>query len=215
MLNMKNMILDILKNDGSKLEQLNVSEFIFGRELNSDLIAQYVRVYLTNQRTGNAHTKTRGEVSGAGKKPWKQKGTGRARVGSIRSPLWVKGGITHGPRSKTFRLELPKRMRVGALLNVLSARFNSDNIKVIENFDLSSAKTKGFESLLGNMNLTGTKTLVVIDGKNENIIKSARNLDRVSVKMLSNLNAYDILNHTNILFDKNSINALESKYENK
>lgn len=212
---MKNLNLDILNNEGKKLEELKVSEAIFGKELNSDLIAQYVRVYLTNQRVGNAHTKTRGEVSGAGKKPWKQKGTGRARVGSIRSPLWVKGGITHGPRSKTFRLELPKKMRIGALLNVLSAKFNSQNIKVVDAFNISDNKTKNFESLLINLNLSGTKTLIVIDSKNENIIKSARNLDRVSVKMLSNLNAYDILNNTNILFDKNSVSALERKYEIK
>jgi large subunit ribosomal protein L4 len=212
---MKTLKLDILNNEGKKISDISLSENIFGRELNSDLVAQYVRVYLTNQRVGNAHTKTRGEVSGAGKKPWKQKGTGRARVGSIRSPLWVKGGITHGPRSKTFRLELPKKMRVGALLNVLSARFNSNNIKLIDSFVISDIKTKSFESLMNNLNLMGTKTLVVVYDKNDNLIKSARNLDRVSVKMLSTLNAYDILNNSNILFDKNSIEALESKYEIK
>jgi len=212
---MKTLKLDILNNEGKKISDISLSENIFGRELNSDLVAQYVRVYLTNQRVGNAHTKTRGEVSGAGKKPWKQKGTGRARVGSIRSPLWVKGGITHGPRSKTFRLELPKKMRVGALLNVLSARFNSNNIKLIDSFIISDIKTKSFESLMNNLNLMGTKTLVVVYDKNDNLIKSARNLDRVSVKMLSTLNAYDILNNSNILFDKNSIEALESKYEIK
>jgi large subunit ribosomal protein L4 len=212
---MKKLNLEILNKDGNKLEDIKVSDNIFGKELNSDLIAQYVRVYQTNQRVGNAHTKTRGEVAGSGKKPWKQKGTGRARVGSKRSPLWVKGGITHGPRSKSFRLELPKKMRVGALLNVLSSRYNSQNIRVVDSFTSSDIKTKNFETLLTNLNLLGTKTLVIIDAKNENIIKSARNLDRVSVKMLSNLNAYDILNNSNILFDKTSIEALERKYEIK
>ncbi len=212
---MKTLKLDILNNEGKIISDFNISENIFGRELNSDLIAHYVRVYLTNQRVGNAHTKTRGEVSGAGKKPWKQKGTGRARVGSIRSPLWVKGGITHGPRSKTFRLELPKKMRVGALLNVLSARYNSNNIKLIDSLVISDIKTKSFESFMGNLSLLGTKTLIIVSDKNDNLIKSARNLDRVSVKMLSNLNAYDILNNSNILFDKKSIEALESKYEIK
>jgi len=212
---MKTLKLDILNNEGKIISDFNISENIFGRELNSDLIAQYVRVYITNQRVGNAHTKTRGEVSGAGKKPWKQKGTGRARVGSIRSPLWVKGGITHGPRSKTFRLELPKKMRIGALLNVLSARYNSNNIKLIDSLVISDIKTKSFESFMGNLSLLGTKTLIIVSDKNDNLIKSARNLDRVSVKMLSNLNAYDILNNSNILFDKKSIEALESKYEIK
>lgn len=212
---MNTLKLDILNKEGIKISDFLISTNIFGRELNSDLISHYVRVYLTNQRVGNAHTKTRGEVSGAGKKPWKQKGTGRARVGSIRSPLWVKGGITHGPRSKTFRLELPKKMRVGALLNVLSARFNSNNIKLIDTFAISDIKTKSFETLMNNLNLLGTKTLIVVFDKNDNLIKSARNLDRISVKMLSTLNAYDILNNSNILFDQNSIKALESKYEIK
>ena len=169
---MKTLKLDILNNEGKIISDFNISENIFGRELNSDLIAQYVRVYLTNQRVGNAHTKTRGEVSGAGKKPWKQKGTGRARVGSIRSPLWVKGGITHGPRSKTFRLELPKKMRVGALLNVLSARYNSNNIKLIDSLVISDIKTKSFESFMGNLSLLGTKTLIIVSDKNDNLIKS-------------------------------------------
>lgn len=212
---MSNFIIDIFKNDGSKLETMTLSEYIFGRELNTDLVSQYVRVYLANQRVGNAHTKTRGEVSGAGRKPWKQKGTGRARVGSIRSPLWVKGGITHGPRSKTIRLELPKRMRVGALFNVLSSRLNSENILIVDSFNLDLVKTKNFEALLSSLKLLGTKTLVVIAEKDDNIIKSARNLDRVSVKMLSNLNAYDVLSNTNILFDRKSIEALEGKYETK
>ena len=167
---MKNLNLEILNKEGNKLEEIKVSDNIFGKELNSDLIAQYVRVYQTNQRVGNAHTKTRGEVAGSGKKPWKQKGTGRARVGSKRSPLWVKGGITHGPRSKSFRLELPKKMRIGALLNVLSSRYNSQNIKVVDTFTSSDIKTKNFEALLTNLNLLGTKTLVIIDMKNENII---------------------------------------------
>jgi len=212
---MKNLNLNLLNKEGNKIQDITVSENIFGRDLNSDLISQYIRVYQTNQRVGNAHTKTRGEVSGAGRKPWKQKGTGRARVGSIRSPLWVKGGITHGPRAKTFRLELPKKMRIGALLNVLSSRFNSESVRVIDSFDIDTAKTKNFEVLLTNLNLLGTKILIIIDGKNDNIVKSARNLDRVSVKMLSNLNAYDVLNCSNVLFDKNSIEALERKYETK
>ena len=106
-------------------------------------------------------------------------------------------------------------MRVGALLNVLSARYNSNNIKLIDSLVISDIKTKSFESFMSNLSLLGTKTLIVVADKNDNLIKSARNLDRVSVKMLSNLNAYDILNNSNILFDKKSIEALESKYEIK
>ena len=120
--------IDIYNLNGEKLRDITVSENIFGRELNSELIAQYLRVFLTNQRVGNASTKTRGEVSGSGKKPFKQKGTGNARRGSLRTPLAVKGGITFGPKPKDFRLELPKKMRVGALLNILSSRFLTKNV---------------------------------------------------------------------------------------
>jgi large subunit ribosomal protein L4 len=206
--------LDIKNINGEVVSNISLSETIFGKELNSDLISQYIRVYLTNQRVGNASTKTRGEVSGSGIKPFKQKGTGNARRGSLRTPLARKGGITFGPKPRNFRLEMPKKMRISALLNVLSSRFASNNLFAVNNFG-SDLKTKSMNETLKNLNLLGTKTLIITADKDENVLKSARNIDRVSVKMVTNLNAYDVISNKNILFLENSLKALETKYENK
>jgi len=206
--------LDIKNTEGNVVESINLSELIFGKEVNNDLLSQYVRVYLTNQRVGNASTKTRGEVSGSGKKPFKQKGTGNARRGALRTPLARKGGITFGPKPRDFRLEMPKKMRVSALLNVLSSRFNSNNLFALNSFG-SDLKTKSVSETLKNLDLLGTKTLIITAEKDENVLKSARNIDRVTVKMVKNLNAYDVISNKNILFIEDSLKALENKYENK
>lgn len=206
--------LDLKNLNGEVVSTLSLPEAIFGKEPNSDLVAQYVRVYLTNQRVGNASTKTRGEVSGSGIKPFKQKGTGNARRGSLRTPLARKGGITFGPKPRDFRLEMPRKMRISALLNVLSSRLTSNNVVAINNFG-SEAKTKSMNEVLKNLNLLGTKTLIITADKDENVLKSARNIDRVSVKMVKNLNAYDVISNKNILFLEDSLKALENKYENK
>ena len=211
---MTKLNLDIINIKGDVVSSASVSELIFGKEANSDLIAQYVRVYLTNQRTGNASTKTRGEVSGSGKKPFKQKGTGNARRGSLRTPLARKGGITFGPKPRNFRLEMPKKMRINALLNVLSLRFNSKNIFALDTFG-SDLKTKQVQDALDNMKLSGNSTLIITSDRDENILKSARNIDRVTVRMVKNLNAYDVISNKNILFLEDSLKALEGKYENK
>lgn len=206
--------LDIKNTNGEVISNVTLSNVVFGKELNSDLISQYIRVYLTNQRVGNASTKTRGEVSGSGIKPFKQKGTGNARRGSLRTPLARKGGITFGPKPREFRLEMPKKMRISALLNVLSSRFATNNVFAVNNFD-SDLKTKSMNEALKNLNLLGTKTLIITADKDENVLKSARNIDRVSVKMVKNLNAYDVISNKNILFIEDSLKALENKYENK
>ena len=211
---MAKLNLDIINIKGDVVSSASVSELIFGKEANSDLIAQYVRVYLTNQRTGNASTKTRGEVSGSGKKPFKQKGTGNARRGSLRTPLARKGGITFGPKPRNFRLEMPKKMRINALLNVLSLRFNSKNMFALDTFG-SDLKTKQVQDALDNMKLSGNSTLIITSDRDENILKSARNIDRVTVRMVKNLNAYDVISNKNILFLEDSLKALEGKYENK
>lgn len=211
---MAKLSLDILNNAGKVVSTLNLSENLFGKEANHDLIAQYVRVYLTNQRVGNASTKTRGEVSGSGKKPFKQKGTGNARRGALRTPLAVKGGITFGPKPRNFRLEMPKKMRVGALLNVLSQRLSDNRVFAIDSFG-TELKTKQMSDTLTNLNLLGSTTLIVTSEKDENILKSARNIDKVTVKNVKNLNAYDIITNKNILFLEDSLKSLEGKYENK
>jgi|APGre2960657404_1045060.scaffolds.fasta_scaffold183643_1 large subunit ribosomal protein L4 len=212
---MSNFKLDILNNKGDIVSNVTLSEVLFGREANSDLVAQYIRVYLTNQRVGNASTKTRGEVSGSGKKPYKQKGTGNARRSSLRTPLARGGGITFGPKPRNFRLEMPKKMKIGALLNVLSSRLASNNMFILDSFGTTDIKTKQVTDILESIKLAGTKTLIITSVKDDNVLKSARNIDRVSVRMVQNLNAYDVISHKNILFLEDSIKALEDKYETK
>lgn len=206
--------IDIYNLNGEKLRDITVSENIFGRELNNELIAQYIRVFLTNQRVGNASTKTRGEVSGSGKKPFKQKGTGNARRGSLRTPLAVKGGITFGPKPKDFRLELPKKMRVGALLNILSSRFLTKNVFGIDSSD-SLKKTKDIVSFMDKLNLANTKTLVITSKYQPEVLKSISNIEKLSVKSLDTLNAFDVISNKNLVLFEDTVKSLQEKYENK
>jgi large subunit ribosomal protein L4 len=208
-------IVDIYNVRGEKTKDFTSNENILGRELNSDLIAQYLKVYLTNQRVGNASTKTRGEVSGSGKKPFKQKGTGNARRGSSRTPLAVKGGITFGPKPKDFRLELPKKMRIGALLNSLSSRFLSKSLLALEDSVSEIQKTKDVSLLFDKLNLSSNTTLVITPKHSLEVLKTFGNLDKVSVKSLENLNAFDVLSNKNIVLLEEALNALHKKYENK
>ncbi len=206
--------IDIYNLSGEKVKDISVSENIFGRELNSELISQYLRVFLTNQRAGNASTKTRGEVSGSGNKPHKQKGTGKARRGSLRTPLAVKGGITFGPKPKDFRLELPKKMRVGALLNILSSRYLSKNIFGIDNME-SLKKTKDIVTFMDKLNITNTKTLVITPKYQLEVLKSISNIEKLSVKSIDNLNAFDIISNKNLVLFEDTFVSLQEKYENK
>lgn len=206
--------IDIYNLNGEKVRDISVSENIFGRELNNELIAQYLRVFLTNQRVGNASTKTRGEVSGSGKKPFKQKGTGNARRGSLRTPLAVKGGITFGPKPKDFRLELPKKMRVGALLNILSSRFLSKNIFGLDSSD-SLKKTKDIVSFMDKLSLANTKTLVITSKYQPEVLKSISNIEKLSVKSLDTLNAFDVISNKNLVLFEDTVKSLQEKYENK
>lgn len=206
--------IDIYNLNGEKVKDVSVSENIFGRELNNELISQYLRVFLTNQRVGNASTKTRGEVSGSGKKPFKQKGTGNARRGSLRTPLAVKGGITFGPKPKDFRLELPKKMRVGALLNILSARFLSKSIFGIESSE-SLKKTKDISTFMDKLSLANTKTLVITSRYQPDVLKSISNIDKLSVRSMDNLNAFDIISNKNLVLFEDTVKSLQDKYENK
>jgi large subunit ribosomal protein L4 len=206
--------IDIYNLSGEKIKDITVSENIFGRELNNELISQYLRVFLTNQRVGNASTKTRGEVSGSGNKPHKQKGTGKARRGSLRTPLAVKGGITFGPKPKDFRLELPRKMRVGALLNILSSRYLSKSIFGIDSME-ALKKTKDIVTFMNKLNITNTKTLVITPKYQPEVLKSISNIEKLSVKSIDNLNAFDIISNKNLVLLEDTFVSLQEKYENK
>lgn len=198
------MEIDIYNTTGKKIEKLDLDESVFGAEPNDKLLSQYIRVYQHNQRQGNASTKDRSEVSGGGRKPWRQKGTGRARHGSIRSPIWTGGGVAHGPKPKSWRLEFPKKMRRAALVSALSEKFLRNRIKIIDAFDIKAPQTKKLTGILEKLKARG-KVLLVTEGKDENVLRSANNIRSLSVSMSGNLNAHEVLYCDNIFLSKGAV----------
>ncbi len=193
---------------GKSVTTLSLPKEIFGQIPNKDLLHQAIHIYQANAIANTAHTKTRGEIRGGGTKPWKQKGTGRARAGSIRSPLWVGGGITFGPRANTVKLSLPTKMKHSALISALSAKRESGAVKVIKNIEKLEAKTKIVANLLSKLETKG-KTLLVISQKNQNIKLATRNIKEISVNTPQNLSAYEILKSRNLLLSAESISKFK------
>jgi len=206
------MKIDVVNNKGNKIEDIELDKGVFGQESNPDLLAQYIHIYRTNQRQGTSSTLTRAEVSGGGKKPWRQKGTGRARHGSTRSPIWVHGGIAHGPKPKEYSLKMPKKMKKKAMQCALSFKLKEGEIKVINNLDMSKPSTKDISELIKKAKLPD-KILLVLEKSNNNVLKSASNMPKVNVSVGDNLNVYEILNAKEVLFEKNAILNLQKKYK--
>lgn len=190
--------------------ELQLSETVFGAPLNQPLIYEAVRWFMAKRRAGTASTKTRGEVSGAGKKLWRQKGTGRARIGSIRSPLWRHGGTVHGPKPRDYAYTLPKKMRRGALCSVLSEKLREGHLRVFDELALSSHKTKALAKLLGDLGLT-QKTLIVDSHENHNLGLASNNLPNVKLVESREINVYDALNYQVLVFSKAAIQELEQR----
>ncbi len=206
------MKVDVLDIKGNKVEELALEKSVFGCEVNEALIAQYIHVYRTNQRQGTVKTKTRGEVSGGGVKPWKQKGTGRARHGSTRSPIWVGGGASHGPQPKDWSLKISKKMRKATMQSVLSMRFNEGLIKALEAISITKPSTKYIKEIIETLDLTG-KTLFVLAKGDKNILKSIANITSASVYEMDNLNAFELISAKNIVFEKEALVNLQKKYK--
>jgi large subunit ribosomal protein L4 len=175
--------------------------------LNETLIHAAVRNYLANARQGTSATKTRGDVSGSGRKLWKQKGTGRARIASLRSPLWKGGGNVHGPQPRDWSYSMPKKMRKGALRSALSERLREGNLVVLEGFSLDQPKTKDFIASLGKLGIEG-KTLIVDSNENHNLILAARNVKRAKVVNSYGLNIYDLLYHEKLVLSREAVEEL-------
>lgn len=198
-----------LKN--KKVGEVELSDAIFGVEFNESLVHTSVTNYLANRRQGTSATKTRGNVSGSGKKLWKQKGTGRARIASLRSPLWKGGGNVHGPQPRDWSYQIPRRMRRGALRSALSERLREGNLIVIEDFKVGE-KTKEFFGTLITLGLADskkqTKTLIIDSLDNANLIRSSRNVQKVKVTNSFGLNIYDILWHEKLLISKSAVEEL-------
>ncbi len=199
----------IYNTSGGETGVVTLPESVFGLSQNLDLVHQIRVGILANQRKPVAHSKDRSEVSGTGKKPWRQKGTGRARHGSRRSPIWVGGGVAHGPRNdKSYAKKINNQMMKKALNTVLSSKFKNGQIKVIEDFSLNDAKTKTFKELSNNISGGDVKSLLlVLSSRNEDILKASRNL-KVSVNNISGLSFLDVLKARKIIFTKSAVEAL-------
>jgi large subunit ribosomal protein L4 len=184
--------------------KLELSDEVFKAEFNQPLIWEAVKHYNDSLRSGTASTKVRGEVSGSGKKLWRQKGTGRARVGSIRSPLWRHGGTVHGPKPRSYTYRFPRKKLQGALRSALSAKLIENSVAVVEGFPLENHKTKDFQKILKGLGFTG-KVLVVDSDLNEKLLLSSRNLPKVKLVPGTGVNIFDVVNSNALLFSKDSI----------
>jgi len=206
-----------LKN--KEVGDVELSDAVFGVELNESLIHAAVMNYRANGRSGNSATKTRGNVSGSGRKLWKQKGTGRARIASLRSPLWKGGGNVHGPQPRDWSYEMPKKMRRGALRSALSERLREGNLIVIDGFEFKNPKTKEFLAALGSLGLiekkARAKTLIVDSLDNANLVMSSRNVQKTKVTNSFGLNIYDLIFHEKLLISKAAVEELNTLLDPK
>jgi large subunit ribosomal protein L4 len=202
--------LDVLNKEGQKVGDIELNESIFGVEINANAMHQVVVAQLANKRQGTQSAKTRAEVRGGGIKPWRQKGTGRARQGSIRSPQWIKGGIVFAPKPRDHRISVPKSMRRVAFKSALSCKVAENEMMVIDCLDFDSPSTKAMLEVLKAFD--AKKTLIVVDESNENVYKSARNIPGVRVSPVNNLNVYDILKYEKFIVTKDAVSKIEEVY---
>jgi len=207
------MKLDVYKIDGTKTgEQVELSKDIFEIEPNDHALYLAVKAYLANQRQGTHKTKERSEVRGGGKKPWRQKGRGGARAGSIRSPLWIGGGTIFGPKPRDYRQKLNKKVNALARKSALSYKAKNNQIIVVEDFNFEKPKTKDFVNILKALNIDGKKTLLLTNGTLENVYKSGRNIERVNILEANKASAYELLNNQVLILQKSALTLLESTF---
>ncbi|HEK86442.1 MAG: 50S ribosomal protein L4 [Candidatus Saccharicenans sp.] len=199
-------VLQVLDQSGKPVQELKVPEEVFSYPVKDHLIYEAVINYLANQRQGTAATKTRAEVSGGGRKPWRQKGTGRARAGSVRSPLWRHGGTIFGPQPRDYRYAIPKKAKKNALKSALAAKLSENLLLIVDQINISQPKTKEALSWLKNLNLDSA--LIVDDFKNENLFRSVRNIPEVKAVDNRKLNIYDVLRYRWLVFSQQAFNSL-------
>lgn len=208
--------LAIYNTEGKEVESIKLDSSIFDGIVNMDAIHQVTTAYSGNQRKGLASTKTRGEVSGGGKKPWKQKGTGRARVGSTRSPLWRHGGVIFGPHPKSFYIAVPRKLKLIALRSVLNAKVNENNLIVLDELKISAPKTKEAAKILNNLkiasgNRKSHSALLLLDKIDTAITKSFRNIDFLTMDTAKDTNAYNVLKAHKLITTKKGLKELSSR----
>lgn len=193
----------LFKQDGSQTGDIELNEAVFGIEPNTHVLHEAVVMQRASLRQGTHKVKNRSEVRGGGRKPWRQKGTGRARQGSIRSPQWVGGGVVFGPTPRSYSYKLPKKVRRLALQSALSSKVANDNVIVLEELVFEAPKTKQFVDMLNNLKVD-TKALVVTTDKDENVIRSANNLQEVKVLTVEEVNVLDLLAHDKLILTKDA-----------
>ena len=201
---------DVLDITGKKVSDIELNEAVFGVEVNEVVVHQVLVNYLANQRQGTQSTKTRAEVRGGGIKPWRQKGTGRARQGSIRAPQWIKGGIALGPKPRDYRYKLPKKVRALAIKSVLTTKLAENKLVVVDKMELNEIKTKEMVKVLNN--LKAEKALVVLNEKNLNVQASTRNIEKAKAITVNTINIYDLLRFETLVLDVESVKRLEEVY---
>ena len=203
--------VEVINVEGKKVKELTLNDSVFGIEPNMNVVHSVVLNYLANQRQGTQNTKTRAEVAGGGRKPWRQKGTGRARQGSIRAPQWIKGGIALGPKPRSYKYKINKKERALAVRSVLSAKLAENELVVVDQFGLNEIKTAKFANILNNIKVEG-KSLVVIPENDVNVQKSARNIKGVKTTIVDTMTVYDILNAKHLVITENAIKKIEEVY---
>ncbi len=203
--------IDVYDIEGKKVKTLELNEEIFGIEPNEAVVHSVLVNYLANQRQETQSTKTRSEVSGGGKKPWRQKGTGRARQGSIRAPQWVGGGIALGPKPRSYKYTVNKKERRLAIKSMLSSKVLENELVVVDSLPLKEIKTKEMVKALNNLKVEG-KTLILLPEKNEIVQKSARNIEGVKTLLVNTINVYDLLKYKNLVVTVDTVKKLEEVY---
>ena len=203
--------VDVYNMQGKKVSDVELNEAVFGIEPNENIVHSVLVNYLANQRQGTQSTKTRAEVRGGGRKPWRQKGTGRARQGSIRAPQWIKGGIALGPKPRSYKFTVNKKERQLAVKSMLSMKVLEQSLVVVDKLAFEEIKTKNMVSALSNLKVTG-KTLVMLPEKNENVQKSARNIEGVKTTLVNTINVYDLLKYNNLVVTLDTVKKLEEVY---
>ena len=197
--------------EGKKVSDIDLKEEVFGIEPNEAVIHSVLINYQANQRQGTQSTKTRSEVTGGGRKPWRQKGTGRARQGSIRAPQWIKGGIALGPKPRSYKYTVNKKERRLAIKSMLSMKVLEQSLVVVDKLAFDEIKTKNMVSALNNLKVTG-KTLVMLPEKDEKVQKSARNIEGVKTTLVNTINVYDLLKYNNLVITLDTVKKLEEVY---
>lgn len=202
--------VSVYNMEGQQVGELELNDAVFGVEINEHLVNQAVKLQLANKRQGTQSAKTRSEVSGGGRKPWKQKGTGHARQGSTRAPQWTGGGVVFAPKPRDYSFKMNKKEKRAALCSALSSKVAESQIIVLDEFKLDEIKTKKFVEVMNN--LKASKALVVLEGENKNVVLSGRNIPTVKVTATNEINTYDVLKYETLVVTKAAVEKLEEVY---